>query len=249
MNSLLSDLGSTLLGITNIAEWKCRNYSHGYYFITLDGRYQFSNTQHRDDIQEGIDKYIDYEKYKFIYPGMSKKELLCKYSYNNRHCLVTDFPSYNYVINQELIPMSTDEYQSLKKEILEFLFDNDKKIHLQPQESYLLFVMTVIVDLIRSGKLKGLYRWKVIDKIVGNRLPTIVIYPYYGKFDETFTTIKHALSPFSELAGSDITPRFNKKIDNLIYVSGGDGDIKERYGSELDIFDKDLIFYRKPSIS
>ena len=67
-------------------------------------------------------------------------------------------------------------------------------------------------------------------------LPVIVVYPLAGKENSRYVLdaiVKHFSGFNSAEIGLNHTPRFNKKINELIYVASGSGDHKKLLPSSL----------------
>lgn len=139
------------------------------------------------------------------------------------------------------------------------------KIHLMPNKENYIRTLTTLVLLWEKFKLpmysfkihKGTYNKELLAE-TSDYLPSIkkkkklifasiVIYPFYGK--ENLITILECLNKYTKPEwGSGITPRYNIKLNDLIYYAGGDGDVKtvmESYShlKSLNIFKEDLTLF------
>lgn len=144
---------------------------------------------------------------------------------------------------------------SLKTKIINDSIDylaQEYKIHLQVKPEYQIPVLHELVDLLKEDKeLFGIiYAWKAIipyDRVIsGMMLPSIVVYPVFGKANAELA-LKKIMSRFSgfDIAqiGLNVTPRFNRKFNEMVYVAGGSGDHK--YFLDEKYFDgKEKNFYK-----
>lgn len=109
------------------------------------------------------------------------------------------------------------------------------KIHLQPKAEYQIWTIREMLKIFADPKInKYVSAWKTIipyDRVFDEQLllPAIVIYPTYGR-ESASVIIKALISHFGQFqdVGLNITPRFNFKVNSLIYWSGGNGDDKSR---------------------
>jgi len=74
------------------------------------------------------------------------------------------------------------------------------------------------------------------EKDAGNILPRVVIYPASGK-ENAQRALNIIYKLFNGMQGADIYPRYNAKVNSLIYVAQGDADYKEssqyNFGGEI----------------
>lgn len=106
------------------------------------------------------------------------------------------------------------------------------KIHFMPKKEELLFMVKKLINIIIQEKLfDKIHVIKFIkeynpDSNEKNPLPAIVIAPASSK-----ETVQKLLNVFythlKGYSGSNITPRFNAKVTDLLYIAQGDGKTKE----------------------
>lgn len=134
------------------------------------------------------------------------------------------------------------------------------KIHLMPKPEYSLFILDKLLDVI--SKDRSLQETVSTIKILNDEhkkrrqiMPTIVVYTQLGKdnaqraLDKLFVS----LHEYAEVVGSDDFPRYNQKVDPLIYYANGGGDFKNSFLEMLkitkkgigdqNIFDEDMIHF------
>ncbi len=140
------------------------------------------------------------------------------------------------------------------------------KIHLQVAPKYLIPFMRDFVNLIQDAQWsKNICTFKVVTryfpsnfKTTGNAIPIIVLYvqPFFSIpgptglkkrkqiLDPIITALvnryAHITSPIALRDQSNrlIRPRWNHKINDLIYIAGGDGDQKKAYLEFLDRYNQ-----------
>jgi len=134
------------------------------------------------------------------------------------------------------------------------------KIHLQPKPQYQYAVMARIFSVAAQNKsfsrqigtIKTVFSYDAVynDR---RRIPAIVIYPVYGTDIANFIldVLVALFDRDARKVGLDLTPRYNKKINDLIYVAGFHGDAKkylQEQNPELleKIFEENLVFLRCP---
>jgi len=125
------------------------------------------------------------------------------------------------------------------------------KIHLMPKEKDLIPVFQTLIDALKNDdelcsliykfKIAPLYNVKkgepyVIRNKLGDVMPLIVIYAAEGQ-DKVQLLLDKLIKIFKDFEGQDIAPRFNLKVNDLIFYAQGDGDYKKE--PWLEYFDKD----------
>lgn len=113
---------------------------------------------------------------------------------------------------------------------------SEYKIHLMPKSQYVIPVLAALLGVfVKDESLCQLiYRIKVQispnQAAEGEIMPRIVIYPALGK-DNAQKVLDKILEIFSEYEldkiGLDLLPRYNTKINNLVYYSQSGGDVKK----------------------
>lgn len=130
-------------------------------------------------------------------------------------------------IQQELITMESYIY----------------KIHLQPKNEY--YYWTIYKLSLLPLPYITTIKFRIYEKDPSLNLPVIVLYvnaEYTSNIDEIVNDIKVHFDPFSDTIGSNITPRYNVRINHLIFLSQGNGDTKKifnTYGILDNYFDKE----------
>jgi len=141
---------------------------------------------------------------------------------------------------QEKRNVNNNLKEKIKKDSIEVLA-LEYKIHLQPKPEYQFSVVRELVKLLKNEAFSSkveVFKVAIPYHRVKSELnlPVIVIYPMPGKEDAIYvlnTIIEHFSQFDSEEIGLDHTPRFNKKINELIYVAGGSGDHKKHLPASL----------------
>jgi len=151
-----------------------------------------------------------------------------------------------------------NERNSSKKTAFGESLINQYKIHLMPQsfDQMITIIETILTNKdmkkyidtmkFRARASKNNYPILLTDlrdePNEFKRYPILVIYPG-GTKKEAQELLNLLYNKFGYLEGADITPRFNKKINSLIYYSQGDSDHK--IGNFTKYFDAgtDLVFY------
>ena len=129
------------------------------------------------------------------------------------------------------------------------IYSNNYKVHLQPKPEYYFWTVYTLSkyapqlnDLISVTKINLIY-----DRSINNgenNIPIIILYPYRGqnKLDELIQLLMNIFNiDIANEIGMDICPRFNYKINKLLYVAQGDGDFKtllNQYGTLERYYDK-----------
>ena len=134
------------------------------------------------------------------------------------------------------------------------------KIHLMPKPEYVPFILNKLFEAMEGDEeLKdSVAQLKVINddkKIRDEIMPSIVIYAQLGK--EYAQTVLDKLSQYlegCEALGADQTPRFNQKVNGLIYYAQSGGDWKNEYAMAMRampddmcdeaIFEPDMIHFK-----
>lgn len=123
-----------------------------------------------------------------------------------------------------------------KKTAVEFY-----KIHLMPKEKDLVSTVMKIVELAAKdpsfGKLIAKMKFKhkpskLLYKKQQQIAPLIVIYPAKGQ-DAAQQLLSRLLELFKGVEGINITPRFNRKVNSLMYYAQGDADYKNESTAEF----------------
>lgn len=126
------------------------------------------------------------------------------------------------------------------------------KIHLQPKPEYQIPVLKLLVNLLNTNP-EIRTRVEAFKTIIPyNRvttdleLPVIVIYPVWGA-ENAKIVLDAILDLFStydvKTIGLNHTPRFNAKINELVFYANGSGDHK-RFLPDKFFSDKTKIFYK-----
>lgn len=124
------------------------------------------------------------------------------------------------------------------------------KIHLMPKGSLTDIILTLIEGLKNDPELrKLLYKFKVRPnpdlRHEGSMLAAVVIYPAQGK-DNAQKALNKIYALFKNVQGTGIAPRYNAKVNDLIWIAQGDGDFKDFLYATF--YEKNRIYYR-PNIT
>ncbi|MCX6765168.1 MAG: hypothetical protein NT148_01365 [Candidatus Nealsonbacteria bacterium] len=115
------------------------------------------------------------------------------------------------------------------------------KIHLMPKEEFTPFILRKVIKEIEDDpELKDLIceikvtQGEDVRKNGGEGLPVIVIYPKLGKENaqKVLDKIYKCVGKYSDLAVGD-EPRFNRKINDMVFYAQGEGGTKKRYKEGL----------------
>lgn len=88
-------------------------------------------------------------------------------------------------------------------------------------------------------------KYRIYEKSKESNLPAIVLYvstEYVSDISNILRGLHDYFQDFSDIIGSNITPRYNTRINHLIFMAQGNGDTKEilnKYGLLNLYFDKD----------
>jgi hypothetical protein len=164
--------------------------------------------------------------------------------------------------------------EKIRKEEIE-IAAREFKIHLQIKPNYLFsFVKDFTWFVIETGILEKIEQFKVTinykDRFNDKKIPVLVIYldvanpkKAYEKIDFVIDLLIDRYGNISEdiaLQYKDgtktqvsqdvdlkeyVVPRFNRKINEFIYVAGGGGDLKKKYNSFLfnNLYTQDFAFF------
>lgn len=155
-------------------------------------------------------------------------------------------------INPEL----SEDDARIVKEIL----PREYKIHLMPQAAHTLFIVEELLKAVRKDKAleSVMHQIKVVNdthKVRSEVMPAIVVYPALGiaNAQKALDRIYGHLGKYA-IMGQDITPRYNQKIDELIFYAQGSGDFKKTYKSLMEqagvdwknggIFEEDMVHFK-----
>ena len=152
-----------------------------------------------------------------------------------------------------------EHFQKERQKAVEVLAQ-EYKIHLMPKPEYVPFILNKLLEAMEGDQeLKdSVAQLKVINddkKIRDEIMPTIVIYAQLGKEHAQIVLdkISQYLEGFEAL-GADQTPRFNQKVNSLIYYAQSGGDWKNEYAMAMRampddmrdeaIFEPDMIHFK-----
>lgn len=159
-------------------------------------------------------------------------------------------PEYSRVVDTQHaiidIPIGVQAVRSLMDRERELLA-KEFKVHVQPQKEYIPFFVAQIAKF-WQGEGRGLFDTFKVHMNPGNNdsrgnvLPEIVIYANLGRENAMALVdgLKKNLASFDHL-GNGLTPRFNTKISESIFLAQSGGDLKNelaRLGLLDDYFDK-----------
>ena len=120
------------------------------------------------------------------------------------------------------------------------------KIHLMPKGSLTDIILTLIEGLQKDTELRKLiYKFKVRPNpdlnFNGNMLAAVIIYPAQGK-ENAQKALDKIYALFKNVPGTGIAPRYNARVNDLIWVAQGDGDFKDVQYAPL--YEKNRVYYR-----
>jgi len=131
-----------------------------------------------------------------------------------------------------------DKLSETEKDELVKVAAREFKIHLMPKPQYMLPIIRMIFDLLKKNPaLVTLIHLMKIISLPGVKdkhkleLPSIVIYPILGR--ENAKLVLDAFRKFFssydvKQLGEDRQPRYNTRVNELIYYSNGGGDFKNK---------------------
>lgn len=148
------------------------------------------------------------------------------------------------MLGRPYLDLSASERITLKEEALCAL-GSVYKIHLQVNPRYLVsFLRDFSVQFVVNGAFLSVREFKVVanpcdEVIVRDRFPMVVlyVYPFNGNMldrrrilDPVIWALRERYGEYvNVISRKDYEPRFSRKIDNLVYITNGDGDIKRLY--------------------
>lgn len=171
-----------------------------------------------------------------------------------------DFNDEYYRLENEIVDSIYPQHNSPETMKAKNIMATEYKIHLMPKPEFTLSVIEKLLAAIKDdAELRQCVSgFKVINDEEKQRdevMPTIVLYAQLGK-ENAQKALNKIYGLFHQYAhiGKDETPRYNKKIDELIYYANGGGDLKKRYSTGLkrlkkdiesqDIFDSDFVHFK-----
>jgi len=217
-------------------------------------REQLSEKQ--EILQRIFDKYFPGQKEKSFF----KSGYIFFPEFNKRVANGSDFRDEYDRVAKPLYFQLPDRYSNKVTEAKEIL-SSEYKIHLMPKSEYTPFIIEQLLSGIKSDpELRDVIsQIKIINddkKIRKEIMPTIVIYAKLGKLNAQIALDKicRRLGKYRGI-GLGQTPRYNQKVNDLIYYAQSGGDWKNDYvgalealGKSIDdnnpIFDKDFIHFK-----
>jgi hypothetical protein len=164
----------------------------------------------------------------------------------------------------EIPPLRARAHKAKDKEAQERLekIAGQYKIHLMPHRNYLGDVVLKLIGALKCTSLGPLidsfkvkYKQETLETVVvgklaqKERMPRIVIYVAEGK-----AQAQHALNKIIAIfkndveKGIDIAPRWNQKVNKLIFFAQGDGDCK-RIAQFEKYFEQPAMIYYSPLLT
>lgn len=127
------------------------------------------------------------------------------------------------------------------------------KIHLMPDENHILNVTQILMqalkddkelgELINAFKIEANLTISYQDEDKKLAMPMMVIYPAEGK-DKVQKLLDKLLMLFKDIKGLDIIPRYNLKVNDLIFYAQGDADYKQGYNLKYFDENKNYALYK-----
>ncbi len=130
------------------------------------------------------------------------------------------------------------------------------KIHLMPKNTdFYKIIYRLMQELVTNEEfVKVVPRFKFINKFISEeqlkatdeskRFPIIVIYCSSGK-ENAQKALNIIINMFKNIEGLNLTPRFNEKVNSLIYFAQGDGDSKIKKNLSEYYEQPNKIYYKK----
>lgn len=75
-------------------------------------------------------------------------------------------------------------------------------------------------------------------------LPRIVLYAENKKAAQAILNKIYNAFPNANELGEDLTPRYNQKVNNLIYYAQGSADIKTASSGAKELFEEDMVHFK-----
>ena len=170
-----------------------------------------------------------------IYPGFKGRKILDQSITQHGKCLggITDPGGDVYYGYQESLIHGKDPYHRANaRKVLALEY----KIHLMPHPEYVQGVTRTLCEHLRDDKEldKATAGFKVKLNVETQHddqiLPMIVIYPMLGKENAQLVLDRvYNAFPNHERMGMNLTPRDNRRINNLVYWAQSGGDLKKKY--------------------
>ncbi len=163
-----------------------------------------------------------------------------------------------YVRQSEIPQLSSRKFADpFAQETLGHIAGN-YKIHLMPHREFIVEIVKKLIHALKRDpslaeliiNFKVLYKpattetMRVKEMLEGKRMARIVIYPAEGK-----DKAQKALNKIVDLFKDDVTkgigmaPRWNQKVNDLVYFAQGDGDYKKLPEYERYFEQPDMIYY------
>ncbi len=163
-----------------------------------------------------------------------------------------------YFKQSEIPQLSSRKFADpFAKETLEHIAGN-YKIHLMPHREFIVEIVKKLIHALKHDpslaaliiNFKVLYKpattetMRVKEMLEGKRMARIVIYPAEGK-DKAQKALNKIVDLFKDdvTKGIGIAPRWNQKVNDLVYFAQGDGDYKKLSEYERYFEQPDMIYY------
>lgn len=148
---------------------------------------------------------------------------------------------------EELIKIADDEWKEIANSLV-----TEYKIHLMPQGDPTLTIITLLTLLKKDPELQNViaaFKVMATDKLVVNGVyfPRIVIYPAQGK-ENAQKALNKLYIGLKDIKGLGVRPRYNAKVNDLIWVAQGDSNYKNQPSYQL-YFEAPEFRYFKPNLT
>lgn len=148
---------------------------------------------------------------------------------------------------EEFIKMAQEEWQEVADSLVE-----EYKIHLMPQGDPTQTIVTLLTLLKKDPELQQLiaaFKVMATDKLVVNGVyyPRIVIYPARGK-QNAQKALNKLYAGLKDIKGLGLRPRYNAKVNDLIWVAQGDSNFKNQARYQV-YFEKPEFRYFRPDLT
>ena len=151
---------------------------------------------------------------------------------------------YAHLFNPNYLAIEAGDYERIKNEA-RAAEGSVFKIHMQVKPAYLKsFVEDLSMYVSKDPRLKNVMTMKFAKnpfdvQIIERSMPIVVIYvnKFNGSAQQRDQIIRPIIDALRErydkhietIALKDLAPRHNRKINDLIYIAGGNGDVKDEY--------------------
>lgn len=150
-------------------------------------------------------------------------------------------------MKEGFIKQANQEWQEVADSVVQ-----EYKIHLMPQGDPTQTIVTLLTLLKKDPELQHLiaaFKVMVKDKLVVNGVyyPRIVVYPAQGK-ENAQKALNKLYAGLKDIKGLGLRPRYNAKVNDLIWVAQGDSGYKNQSKYQV-YFEAPTFRYFKPDLT